>query len=68
MRWTVAIDGLVTSRSTWDRKLSVTPARSATSRRVRWRAWRSDRMRVPELQFGDHGVLPALRDFDGPEV
>ena len=28
MRWTVAIDGLVTSRSTCDRKLSVTPARS----------------------------------------
>ena len=47
MRWTVAIDGLAMSRSTCERKLSVTPARSATSRSVSWRAWRNARIRAP---------------------
>jgi hypothetical protein len=47
MRCTVAIDGLVTSRSTCERKLSVTPARSETSRSVSRRAWRSARIRTP---------------------
>ena len=42
-----AIEGLVTSRSTWERKLSAPPARSASSRNVSPRAWRSARIRGP---------------------
>jgi hypothetical protein len=47
IRRTVAIDGLATPRSTWERKLSVTPASEATVRRVRWRLLRRLRIRVP---------------------
>ena len=39
--------GSATSRSTCERKLSVTPARSASSRSVMLRAWRSARIRGP---------------------
>ena len=53
MRPTVAIDGLATSRSTWERKLSVTPDRAATSRRVSRRAWRSARIRGPSWSSVD---------------
>ena len=35
MRWSDAIEGLDTSRSTWEMKLSVSPARVASSRSVR---------------------------------
>ena len=58
MRWTVAIEGLAMSRSTWDRKLSVTPARAATSRKVSWRAWRSARIRGPSCSSAT--VTPCL--------
>src|SRR5688500_6525348 len=68
MRRSVAIDGLAMSRSTWDRKLSVTPASSATWRSVSPRLRRTLRRLAPIIGSCSF-IGPSLKDcFSAPMV
>ena len=66
-----AMLALARPRSTWLRKLSLSPARSATSRSVRRRALRSRRSRSPtSTSFVTSGALDGKSpsSFDPVEV